>query len=105
MKRTLLLISSLIVLLAVPTGALSVGTETAVEESSDVSLAQELTHPLADLITIPVQMNYDQALGPVDDGWKLQTSFQPVIPFHLTKDWNLISRTILPVIYREIEGA
>lgn len=102
MKRTILLISSLIVLLAVPTGALSAENETTGEESGDVSLAQELTNPLADLITIPIQMNYDQNLGPVDDGWKFQTNVQPVIPFHLTKDWNLISRTILPVIYQEI---
>lgn len=45
MKRTILLISSLIVLLAVPTGALSAENETTGEESGDVSLAQELTNP------------------------------------------------------------
>jgi len=64
-------------------------------------LAQELTNPLADLLTIPIQMNYDQNIGPGDDGWKLQTNIQPVYPFHLTDDWNLISRTILPVTYQD----
>jgi hypothetical protein len=68
-------------------------------EKSD--LAQELTNPLADLLTIPIQMNYDRNIGREDDGWKLQTNIQPVYPFHLTDDWNLISRTILPVTYQD----
>ena len=66
--------------------------------SGDAELAQELSNPLADLMTIPIQMNYDRDIGPSDDGWKLQTNIQPVIPFHLSDDWNLISRTIIPVI-------
>ena len=28
-------------------------------------------------------------------------NIQPVIPLSLTKDWNLILRTIMPVIYAE----
>jgi hypothetical protein len=69
--------------------------------SGDAELAQELSNPLADLMTIPIQMNYDRDIGPLDDGWKLQTNIQPVIPFHLNEDWNLISRTIMPVIYQD----
>lgn len=65
---------------------------------SDADLAQELSNPLADLMTIPVQMNYDYDIGPNDDGKKLQTNIQPVIPFELNDSWNLISRTIVPVI-------
>jgi len=64
-------------------------------------LAQELSNPLADLMTIPIQMNYDRGIGPSDDGWKLQTNIQPVIPFQLNEDLNLISRTIVPVIYQD----
>jgi hypothetical protein len=44
-----------------------------------------LTNPLADLMTIPIQMNYDRDIGPLDDGWKLQTNIQPVIPFGLSE--------------------
>jgi len=69
--------------------------------SGDADLAQELSNPLADLMTIPIQMNYDRDIGPSDDGWKVQTSIQPVIPFHLNEEWNLISRTIMPVIYQD----
>lgn len=71
------------------------------EQEEEAEIAQELTNPLADLMTIPFQMNYDQNIGPLDDGWRLQTNIQPVIPFHLNEDWNLISRTIMPVIYQD----
>jgi hypothetical protein len=69
------------------------------EDASD--LAQDLTNPVADLLTIPIQMNYDQNFGPADDGWKLQTNIQPVLPFNLNDDWNLITRTIMPVIWQD----
>ena len=71
------------------------------QQGGDAELAQELSNPLADLMSIPFQMNYDRDIGPRDDGWKLQTNIQPVIPFHLNEDWNLISRTIVPVIYQD----
>ncbi|MBC2713856.1 MAG: transporter [Desulfobacteraceae bacterium] len=70
-------------------------------QDEDAELAQKLTNPIADLITIPVQMSYDSDIGPADDGWKLQTNIQPVIPLQLNPDWNLITRTILPVIYQD----
>jgi hypothetical protein len=66
------------------------------QDQSD--LAQDLTNPLADLLTIPIQVNYDANIGALEEGWKLQTNIQPVYPFHLNEDWNLITRTIVPVI-------
>ena len=71
------------------------------KQGGDADLAQQLSNPIADLITIPVQMNYDRGIGPQDDGWKLQTNIQPVIPFAVNDDWNLITRTIMPVIYQD----
>ncbi|MEJ2365913.1 MAG: transporter [Deltaproteobacteria bacterium] len=73
----------------------------AAAQESDADLAQELSNPLADLMSIPFQMNYDHDIGPSDDGWKLQTNIQPVIPFHLNEDWNLITRTIVPLTHQE----
>jgi hypothetical protein len=67
----------------------------------NADLAQDLANPIADLITMPIQMNYDQNIGSDDDGSKLQTNIQPVIPFTVNDDWNIISRTIVPVIYQE----
>jgi hypothetical protein len=74
---------------------------TPVEAQDDSDLAQDLTNPVADLLTIPIQMNYDQNFGPADDGWKLQTNIQPVLPFNVNDDWNLITRTIMPVIWQD----
>jgi hypothetical protein len=68
--------------------------------ASDAELAQQLSNPIADLISVPIQMNYDRDIG-ADDGSKLQANIQPVIPFSMNEEWNLISRTILPVIYQE----
>ena len=64
-------------------------------------LAQELTNPLANLVTIPVQMNLDQNIGVDDEGSRFFTNIQPVIPVDVNEDWSLITRTIIPVIYQD----
>ncbi len=69
-----------------------------VPTKSDADLAKELTNPVADLITVPVQMSIDPKVGLSGDGSKTQTNIQPVIPFDLSENWNLITRTIIPVI-------
>ncbi|MCU0751518.1 MAG: hypothetical protein MUC40_00540 [Akkermansiaceae bacterium] len=71
------------------------------QDEGAADLAQKLTNPVADLISIPVQANFDNNIGPLDDGSKLQTNIQPVIPFDLNEHWNLITRTIVPVIHQE----
>jgi hypothetical protein len=68
------------------------------EAESDADLAQELTNPVADLMTVPIQINFDNNLGPDDDGSKMWINIQPVIPFSLNDDWNIITRTIMPII-------
>ena len=73
----------------------------AARQTGDAALAQELSNPIADLVSFPVQMNYDRGYGPDDDGWRLTTNVQPVIPFNLNADWNVISRTIVPIIGQE----
>jgi hypothetical protein len=64
---------------------------------ADADLAKQLANPIASMTSVPLQFNYDTGLGPNDtDRWI--TNIQPVTPFSLGDDWNLISRTILPVI-------
>ena len=72
-----------------------------VEAAGDADLAQELSNPVADLVTVPIQMNYDGDIGPSDDGTKIITNIQPVIPFDIDQNWNLITRTIVPVTYQD----
>ena len=76
-------------------------TAPAVADQSAAELAQELTNPVANIVTVPIQLNVDQNLGLADDGTKVYANVQPVIPFKLNEDWNLITRTIMPIVYQE----
>lgn len=74
---------------------------TAAQAASDAGLAQELTNPIANLVTIPIQMNYDNNIGLNDKGSKIITNIQPVIPVDVNEDWTLITRTIVPIISQD----
>lgn len=69
--------------------------------AEDADLAKKLSNPVADLISAPIQGNYDFEVGP-EDGTRFTTNIQPVMPFSINEDWNVISRTILPVI--DVQG-
>lgn len=62
-------------------------------------LAKELSNPIASLISVPFQSNFDFGMG-TGSGWRYTLNFQPVIPVMLSPKWNLISRTILPIIHQ-----
>jgi hypothetical protein len=68
------------------------------QEKSDDELVKELANPISSLISVPFQNNFEFDLGPNNDGFKYTLNFQPVIPLSLTKDWNVIIRTIVPII-------
>ena len=61
------------------------------------ALAKSLANPVASLVSVPFQMNWDASVGP-EEGRRFILNFQPVLPFSLNKDWNLITRIIVPVV-------
>jgi hypothetical protein len=63
--------------------------------TGDAALAQALNNPLANLISVPFQNNFDYG-GGRGSAFRYTLNVQPVIPFALNENWNLITRTILP---------
>ncbi|HZF32113.1 MAG TPA: transporter [Gammaproteobacteria bacterium] len=68
---------------------------------SDAELAKKLANPVAALISVPYQMNYDEKIGPARDGERWQMNFQPVVPFDFGSEWTIISRTIVPLVAQQ----
>jgi hypothetical protein len=60
-------------------------------------LAKQLSNPVADLISVPFQMNWELDVGPEEDT-RFVHNFQPVMPFAWNDDWNLIFRIIVPYV-------
>jgi hypothetical protein len=69
------------------------------EEKSKEALAKAAQNPVADLISLPLQNNTNFGVGPGDDVQNV-LNIQPVMPVELSENWNLITRTIAPVIYQ-----
>lgn len=67
------------------------------EESEATAIAKKLQNPVADLISLPIQWNVNTGVGPGKSDMNV-VNIQPVIPFHVTEEWNLITRTILPIV-------
>src|SRR5262249_61405617 len=66
-------------------------------DDSETELAKKTQNPVADLISVPFQNNFNFNLGP-RDATQLVLNVQPVVPFHISENWNLITRTIMPII-------
>ena len=75
-------------------------TEAPSEQESAQELAKKLSNPVAGMISVPFQENIDFGIGP-ENGVRSTLNFQPVVPVSLGADWNVIVRTIVPVIHQE----
>jgi hypothetical protein len=67
------------------------------QEKSGEDLAKLAQNPIADMMSFPFQNNANFVTGPYGETQN-DLNVQPVIPFHISEDWTVISRTILPVI-------
>jgi hypothetical protein len=68
------------------------------EQSSTEDLAKKTQNPVADLISVPLQSNFNFGAGFHHNNMIYVLNIQPVIPIKLSEEWNLITRTIMPVI-------
>lgn len=84
---------------AVLATASAVGCASSVWAADSAALAKQLSNPVAALISVPFQYNYDHRIGS-ERGYRNTLNIQPVVPITLNSDWNLISRTVLPVIWQ-----
>ncbi len=68
--------------------------------AEDKDLAKELANPIADLISVEIEANYDDDIGD-DNGSQWITNVEPTIPFPISENWNVISRTSVSIITQD----
>jgi hypothetical protein len=83
--------------MAVIVGIGSAATSARAEELSNADLAKLAQNPVANLISVPFQNNTNFNFGP-ERGVLDVLSIEPVVPFGISEQWNVITRTIVPVI-------
>ena len=76
-------------------------TGAAVRAQDAQQLSKQLSNPVADLVSIPFQFNWENRVGPNDD-LRTVINIQPVVPISLNQKWNLIGRFIVPYISQPI---
>lgn len=67
--------------------------------ATNEELAKSAQNPLANMISIPFQLNTNFNTGPLGKTQDV-LNIQPVVPFSINSDWNLITRTIFPLIWQ-----
>src|SRR5215472_19016828 len=96
--RRILLLSSIVFLHVALSTQAAEPQEPSKEEDKDAELVKQTQNPVADLIAVPFQNNFNFEAGPKHNHMIYLLNIQPVIPIHITENWNLIARIIQPVI-------
>lgn len=100
MNRNLLFIALLIVFTIANVNAQN-EIENQQESPSQEDLAKAAANPIANMISLPFQFNFNTNIGEYN---REQTvlNLQPTIPFKLAKNWNVVNRLIIPVIQQPL---
>jgi len=81
-----------------PAASSSEASDQQTQQEDPAALAKKLSNPVSSLISLPFQSTFDFGMGPDGHGFRQTLNISPVIPIALNKDWNLISRTIVPIM-------
>jgi hypothetical protein len=87
--------------LSLAISALALTTPVWAQTDQAAELAKKLSNPVASLISVPLQYNRDEHGGANNGAVVSKLIIQPVVPFSLNNDWNLITRTLIPLIDQE----
>lgn len=77
-------------------------TETETETEQAAELTKKLNNPVASLISLPINFNYDQNIGPEETGTTFSAQFTPVYPIDISENWNLIARGVVSYLDQDI---
>ena len=88
-------------MIVVTLGALLVATPGGAQTAGAAALAAAVSNPVAALMSVPIQFNYEEDIGPDRASERWTINVQPVIPFTLNDARNLVSRTIVPVVVQD----
>lgn len=66
--------------------------------SNTQEVAKQLQNPVASLISVPLQNNFEYGLGQDKKGSRYTLKIQPVIPTSMSENWNIIFRPIIPIV-------
>ncbi len=101
MRTCRMIIRTLLVTLVVITAMSAIpanAEEGKVATDNEQELAKKLANPIANLMSVPAQYNYDEYGGSNDGASASRLLIQPVIPVSLTDEWNVIIRAIVPLV-------
>ncbi len=90
-------LAGLIVLLAPTASFGQAGAAAPPSQAESADLAKKLANPVADLVSVPFQFNWEQPAGP-DKDTRFILNVQPVMPFSLNPHVNMITRLIMPLV-------
>lgn len=81
----------------VATAGVALGISALAQGTSDQDIAKQLVNPVASLISVALQFNWDRNIGPGREGRKFFLNVQPVIPIPINRDWLVISKWTVPI--------